>query len=133
MKTIKYKIVLLALLCLCFAVTSNEQTTVCFDSKITDNCSGEWNGYYTARVSVLYMGDSYCGHTFYNLSSGTTNDLSYSCSDLPLDYLSPVYTVAVTVCRQEENPECCGSDQNGLWHHYELDDCTIDLDVTLSD
>jgi len=133
MKTFIQKSLLISLLALSITTIASAQTTICFDLKISDNCSGEWNGYYTARVSVLYLGSNYCVHTFYNLSTGTTNDLSYSCSDLPLDYLSPVYTVAVTVCRQEENPECCGSDQNGTWHYYELDDCSIDLDVTLSD
>jgi len=131
MKVMKYKIVFLFLFCLSLTGISSGQT-VCFDLKITDNCSGEWPGYYTARVSVLYMGNSYCGHTFTNLSTGTTNDLSYSCNDLPLDYISPVYTVTVTVCRQQEDPDCCGSDQSTLMHYYELDDCDYLLDVILS-
>ena len=132
MKTFIQKTLVIAIFVFSFTSLVSAQTTICFDLKITDNCSGEWNGYYTTRVSVLYMGNSYCGHTFYNLNSGTTNDLSYSCSDLPLDYLSPVYTVAVTVCRQQENSDCCGSDTEGPMNYYELDDCDYLLDVTLN-
>lgn len=134
MKSYFLKIVFLALFSLTFAgISSGQSIDVCFDLNITDDCSGEWNGKYAARVSVVYSGNSYCVHTFYNLSDGTTNDLTYSCSELPLDYISPVYTVTVPVCRQEEDPECCGSDQEGPMHYYDLDDCDYTLDVTLSD
>jgi hypothetical protein len=108
------------------------QSTVCFDLTITDNCFGAWNGYYTARVSVTMGGSTYCNHIFENLDDGTTNNLTYDCSGLPIDGTMPLYTVTVTVCRQEDNSQCCDSDTQGPFYYSRLDDCDIALSVTLN-
>lgn len=132
----KKKFLILCSICLGILISHgnafSQSTTICFDLNITDNCSGEWPGYYTERVTIIFGGNSYCGHTFYNLSSGPNNDLSYDCSDLPIDGSSPQYAISAYVCRQQENPTCCGSNTTIQYYYSRLDDCDIPLSVTLN-
>jgi len=118
----------------CFALNHSvySQTTICFDLNITDNCSGQWYGFYSARVSVIFGGNAYCITTINNLVEGENKNLSYDCSECPIDGSSPLYTINVAVCRQMENPTCCGSDSDGPMYYSVLDDCTAQLDVTLN-
>lgn len=129
-KTTFSGILTMGLLMCCFSTLG--QSTICFDLTINDECFGAWNGYYTARVSVTIGGNTYCNQIFDNLDDGTTNDLSYICSGLPIDGSMPLYTVSVTVCRQEENSQCCGSDTQGPYYYSRLDDCDIPISVTLN-
>lgn len=121
------------MLCLCFAGISNGQSTVCFDLHITDNCSGEWNGKYAARVSVRYLGNDYCQSTIYNLDAGWNYNQGYTCTDLPVDYYTPVYYIYVTVCRQEEDPTCCDTEFIGPMNYNKLSDCDNQILVSLTD
>jgi len=131
MKTIIYIIAYLVIFLIPFSGISYgqpETTTVCISLYITDDCSGEWNGYYYARVSVSHGGEYYCQHTFYNLDDKYQYDeLSYDCVDLPYEYYSPAYTIYVTVCRQEENSTCCDSDSKPSLYYYNLDDCSSNM------
>lgn len=119
-------LVILASFSLVFVDGATAATTnPCFDLTITDNCSGEWTGYYTARVTISFGGNEYCSTTIYNLSAGPNSDLTYSCDDLPIEEASPCYVINVTVCRQQENPTCCGSNSSGLLTYAQLENCSV--------
>ncbi|MBL7138148.1 MAG: hypothetical protein ISS17_05205 [Bacteroidales bacterium] len=119
----------------CFALNTSvfSQTTICFDLNITDNCSGQWYGYYTARVSVTFGGNEYCSTTINDLSEGWNLDLSYECSELPIEEQNPCYIINVTVCRQELLPTCCGSKSSNSLSYSDLESCsTPQINVTLN-
>jgi hypothetical protein len=128
MKTILFKLLLPTICLLGFAGISYAQpetTTVCISLYITDNCSGEWNGYYYASVTVYHGGEYYCRHTFYDLNDGVQyNDLEYECDDLPIEYYTPSYTIYVTACRQEQNSTCCDTGYKSSLFYGDLPSCS---------
>jgi hypothetical protein len=137
MKTILFKLLFIGICLIGFAGISKgqpENTPVCISLYITDNCSGQWNGYYFATVTVYHGGEFYCRHTFYNLDDGYEyEELSYDCTDAPIEYYTRSYTIYVRVCRQEENPSCCDEGSKGPMFWNDLDDCVNNhFDMTLT-
>ena len=134
MKKIIVGLVLVALGCFAFQNNTYSQTNICFNLNITDGCSGEWPGYYAARVSVTFGGSDYCNTTIYDLSDGDNDELTYECSELPIEEKDPCYVINVTVCRQELDPTCCDSDSSLSLTYAQLESClTPQLSVTLSE
>jgi len=132
MKKVCITFILVILGCFVLNNSAYSQTNICFDLNITDNCTGQWNGYYTARISVTFGGSNYCSTSIEDLSAGWNYNLSYECSELPIEEQSPCYIINVTVCRQELLPTCCGSKSSNSLSYAQLTGCGIPIYVTLN-
>jgi len=131
MKKLLTVLALVTIGCFAFNNTLFSQTTICFDLKITDDCIGQWSGYYIARITVSYGGNEYCNTSIEDLSVGWNYDLSYNCNNLPYDEYYGDYQINVTVCRQELLPTCCGSRSSTTMYYSNLDDCDTPIEVLL--
>jgi hypothetical protein len=123
--------VLIVVICYClFSITQTIGQTICFDLNITDNCGTPWSGKYSASVSVYMNNELKCSHTFYNLGL-SSSDLSFECTNLPLNYTQPVYEIKVDACRTQTPPTCCGHGTSGAIYYSDLTDCDTGIDVTI--